>query len=1300
MPEDRNGAVITFYSYKGGTGRSMALANVAWILAANGYRVLVADWDLESPGLHRFYKPYLPAEEALGGTPGVIDLIREYEYQTTREVKRTETWYQHYAKVRQYAISLKWDLFNEGGSLDFLSAGRQNDDYAVTVSGLDWDTFFDRLQGARFFEALRADMKRNYDFTLVDSRTGLSDVADICTLHLPDVLVDCFTLSDQGIEGAARVARRVRAQRRRQPRILPVPMRVDPAEKEKADAGRALAARRFGGLPADMSDVERRRYWAEVEVPYFAFYAYEETLAVFGDAPGARISLLPSYEALASAISNGAVRHLPEVDPAVRDRERARYLRKPPDLQDEEIVLRYAPEDTPWAEWIERQLMSMDIRVADRSVQPDTESPAQRVMTRTLTIVSASYQAVDPDTLPPLQPEGAATPIAVYVSDVRPLPEFAAECTVSLANQPASAANDRLIRLVGRQPDPATPLDPDIGPRFPGTEPQVFSVPARNARFTGREDELAALRDELQTGGRAVVLHQRSASAALPVTLHGMGGVGKTQLALEYAHRFRTSYDVVWWVPSDPPQFVDTHLTNLANQLGVTPEATDADTARAVLKMLRLGDPSRRWLLIYDNAEELDRVDPFMPRSGPGHVIVTSRNSAWTEQSRPISIDVFRRGESIVHLRQRVARLTEEEAASIADVLGDLPIAVAAAGAWLAESGQPAAEYLRTVEQGGSPDEAVQRSYGLSLDRLKQQAPAAYKLLQFCSVLAPEIALDLLTNDEMAEALKPIDASVSERDMRLKPIQQMNRFALIKLDSHAKQFQIHRLLQAVVRSRMSPDELSSAKHQVHMVLARSRPRRDVDIRDTWPNYRLLWPHLEISGAVDCPDESVRQLLIDRVRFLWLGGDLEQGEELARRIVEAWQKLLAKADASERESMQRQLLHLRFNLANLVRALGRFEEARTIDEEVLKAQIELLGADHAHPLLTAGGLAADLRALGRFAEALPRAKETYETWLTVLGEDSTRTLTAASNLAVTYRALGNFREARQLDGYVLSRREEILGADDPNTLNSASCLGRDLREAGEYERSVEHLRGVLNAYVERYGPEDLGTLNAQANLAVSLRSAGRPHDAVPLLDEAYRGLSARLGPTNPDTLACRLSRAATLLVVGTVSDGVLESESVAKAYQETLGEKHPHALVCLNNLAVATRVAEEHGRALEIAEQADRFFIDALGESHPYAMAAAMNVAACLAEVELNAAYERMRHVVDLMSATLGPSHPDTLCCQANVAITANVMGARHPGNNLTKTLELLSDTIGKDHPVVTDLKEGRLIHRILDPHPW
>jgi MinD-like ATPase involved in chromosome partitioning or flagellar assembly len=283
MSETREGQVVTFYSYKGGTGRTMALANVAWILAANGKRVLVADWDLESPGLHRFFKPFLDAD-AISGTGGVIDLIRAYEWATTKGGKRDSQWLERYANVKGYAFSLGWSF--PGGTLDFLSAGLQNSDYAVSVGGLDWETFYNRLGGGQFFDAVRANMKSNYDYTLIDSRTGLSDVADICTIHLPDVLVDCFTLSDQGIEGAAQVARTVQGYPNRRIRILPVPMRVDQtAEKEKYDAGRSVAMRRFADLPAGMSQDERLRYWREVEVPHRPFYAYEETLAAFGDPP-------------------------------------------------------------------------------------------------------------------------------------------------------------------------------------------------------------------------------------------------------------------------------------------------------------------------------------------------------------------------------------------------------------------------------------------------------------------------------------------------------------------------------------------------------------------------------------------------------------------------------------------------------------------------------------------------------------------------------------------------------------------------------------------------------------------------------------------------------------------------------------------------------------------------------------------------------------------------------------------------------------------------------------------------------
>ncbi len=223
VPENHlghNGQVVTFYSFKGGTGRSMALANVAWILAANGKRVLVADWDLESPGLHRFFQPFLDA--GVSERPGIIDFIRKYEWaainsdfiaqahEGEEESKRSAQemltkLIEDHVHVQDYAVPLNW-RFPDGGRLDFLSSGKQNGDYQTALSALAWDTFYDRLYGGQFFDALRLSMKRLYDYVLIDSRTGLSDIADICTMHLPDALVDCFTLSTQGIEGAAMIA--------------------------------------------------------------------------------------------------------------------------------------------------------------------------------------------------------------------------------------------------------------------------------------------------------------------------------------------------------------------------------------------------------------------------------------------------------------------------------------------------------------------------------------------------------------------------------------------------------------------------------------------------------------------------------------------------------------------------------------------------------------------------------------------------------------------------------------------------------------------------------------------------------------------------------------------------------------------------------------------------------------------------------------------------------------------------------------------------------------------------------------
>ncbi len=337
------GRIVTFYSYKGGTGRSMALANTAWILAAGGKRVLVVDWDLESPGLHRFFRPFLDGT-VVASTSGVIDLITTYQWAAMRQEARAADWHKGYARVEPHAVSLDFEFPGEG-TLDFISAGRQNRDYSSLVSGFDWDTFYERQGGGQFFDALREDMKACYDYTLLDSRTGLSDIAEICTVQMPDVLVACFTLSNQGIEGTSSVARHIGERYGdRGIRVLPVPMRIETGEKEKCDAGRSLARRKFAGFPPELTREESDQYWGAVEIPYTPFYAFEEILAPFGDAPNRPNSMLAAFERLTGAISEGDVTSFPPLEEAVRLRYLDAFTRRHPS-QEVDVYVSYAAED-------------------------------------------------------------------------------------------------------------------------------------------------------------------------------------------------------------------------------------------------------------------------------------------------------------------------------------------------------------------------------------------------------------------------------------------------------------------------------------------------------------------------------------------------------------------------------------------------------------------------------------------------------------------------------------------------------------------------------------------------------------------------------------------------------------------------------------------------------------------------------------------------------------------------------------------------------------------------------------------
>ena len=1309
MNDAGHGEIVTFYSYKGGTGRTMALANVAWILASSGKRVLAVDWDLESPGLHKFFHPFLD-ESTISDTPGVIDIIHEYAQAASSDRPRPDGWHLQYARVLPHAVSLRWDHFPGSGGLDFLSAGRQNRDYSASVCSLDWDNFYDQLDGGPFFRAMRADMKNNYDYVLIDSRTGLSDVADICTVELPDVLVVCFTLNDQSIDGASYVARQISGRYRgNNIRILPVPMRIEDGEKEKLDIGRALARMKFDGFPAGVTPEMSARYWGSVEVPYKPFYAFEETLATFGDDPGSPNSLLASFERITDPVTAGQVKGMPPLAEDLRLRYRDIYVRRQP-MASAEVYLSYAPEERMWADWIESILTRSGFRVLPRSTVAEDEADADYVAqterefqaaSRAIMLLSGSYvhsraaRAIW-EAMSAADAAGSRRQlIPVKVGDVRLGPPFVDRPTVDLARLNADEATAALLRAFDR---PALPPrragnEPDE-PRFPGTVPPIWNVPTRNADFTGRGATLERLRDKLAGGGMTVVLAQ---------ALYGMGGVGKTQVALEYAHRFKADYDLVWWVPSERANEISQALANLAARLRLPVGDNVVEAADAALEALRR-DTAGRWLLVFDNAEDPKELEDFLP-TGSGHVMITSRNQAWSHAAEPLEVDVFTRDESVAHLMHHVPDLDLNDADRVAAALGDLPLAVEQAGAWLEQTATPAAVYVGQLETQATSILALNQpsdypvpavaTWNLSLARLQQRSPAAVRLLQLLAFFSPgPISMTLLYSDEMIEHLLPFDQTLSEKFILGKVIRDISRFALVKVDPGSNSLQIHRLVQAVIRSQMSKEEQDKACHEVHDVLVGARPRRgDTDDPENWDRYNIIWPHLVPSRAEECKDERTRQLLIDWVRYRWKHGEFEQCLSLAGRLENQWTQQFGPDHP--------QTLYLRFHVANVLWSLGRFEEARDLDTYVLERQREVLDSDHPHILMTAGGLAADLRALGEFQEALRLDQETHERFKDLFGDDNPRTLAAANNLAVSLRLVGDSVAARRMDEDTLARRQEVLGPDHPYTLFSAASLARDMREVGDFRDSVDLLRTTYAKYRAVLGDDLMDTLRTAKSLAVSLRKAGFQTEAIDLTQQTYKRYLERYGRKSPDALSCALNLACDYSALDDKHRARELVTEVRAEYQASLGENHPYTLIAANNLVTYLRGTSALAEARQLAEETLLAMRSRLGEDHPYTLSCAINLANCLGDAgELAEAEALERETIARLEQKLGTRHPDTLACQANLAVTLHRSGQQEEAEQLRgRILDEFAEVLGARHPNALLLETWERINRDLEPQP-
>jgi tetratricopeptide (TPR) repeat protein len=857
------------------------------------------------------------------------------------------------------------------------------------------------------------------------------------------------------------------------------------------------------------------------------------------------------------------------------------------------------------------------------------------------------------------------------------------------------------------------------------TRPAIWgNVPARNKNFTGRLETLARLRQGASSRITAVLPEGDQANPQPPAPVspgqdpadpqprgvQGLGGVGKTAIAIEYAHRYQADYDVVWWIPADQVASVRASLAQLAFRLKLdTPPAAGIDGAiPIVLDALRRGEPHSRWLLIFDNADQPEAIRELIP-SGPGDVLITSRNLRWQAVIDTVPMDVFTRPESIEFLAKRVPKgLSEDDADRVADSLGDLPLALEQAGAMLAETGMAVDEYLRllvervtdVMSEGTSPDypKSMTAAWALAVEALETQLPVARRLLRLCAFFGP----DAIPREVFRQGAKAASASVAEviSDPILfsRAIRELGRFALVTLDGRS--VAVHRLVQALLRDELTEAERGSYQRDVHLIMAAATPDNPDD-RTKWAGFRGLLPHViaDTTGLARSNEPAVRDLALRMMRYADQSGDYPSCIALAEGFIEQW----TKDSGPDSPSVLRAQRHL----GNAQRNMGQYAQAAKTTQETLTRARVVLGESDPTTLSLRAASGADMRARGDFQAALAIDEESRALYEDAYGAHDSRTLRLLSSLALDLGLNSQYSEAKDLYR-IASQDMNDAGSDssDADKLGAWIGLAWALRVLGEYKDALDVLQEVRDFTQDPEGlaPEHLASLRASnAYTIVCRRIIDLRPEALAISRDIYTVTTRLFGDTHPDTLAVATSLSNMLRSTSEEHhpEALVLAESIVARYSKAYGLEHPYYYGSQGNLALLKRVTGDAPGARELDEYALNGLDARLGRDHHYSLTVAMNLATDLAELGLPQKARALgEDTLPRLQALLGEDHPQALGCAANLALDRIAAGDIAAGEELQKeALERYRQTLPNDHPDAVVALEYRRLDPDFDPPP-
>jgi tetratricopeptide (TPR) repeat protein len=789
------------------------------------------------------------------------------------------------------------------------------------------------------------------------------------------------------------------------------------------------------------------------------------------------------------------------------------------------------------------------------------------------------------------------------------------------------------------------------------TRGRLIGVPPRNDFFTGREEILSSLHATLKTEGRA----------AIKQAISGLGGVGKTATAIEYAHRHREAYSRVLWTGAESESALTSGFAALAPHLGL-PFLEKADDQVAAVRTWLADNPG--WLLVLDNADAPEVVKPFLPNPLTGAVLLTSRatNFATLTIAQTVALGVMPTDEALDFLRRRTGRSTPTEseadaAAALAAELGYLPLALEQAAAYVAKNRVPFAKYLeiyrarrleilkKSPPETGDYRLTVETTWGLNFEQVEAASPAAADVLRMSAFCAPEAIPFAVVEKGATEISAALAEALAQAAIVNEVLAPLTDYSLVAMDGERETFEIHRTVQEVIKQRMDNATRRVWVEKSARATNAAFPESEFE---NWESCEQLLPHgaeiIKESIALDLHSFDVAHLSDRTGNFLEDRGQYAEAEHLFLYTQKIREQLLGikhpltaeslrntarvcrgKADYAQAERLYERALAIDeqfhgsdslsvatdlIGLADIYDKQRRYEELGPLLKRALHIRERELGPDHPATVFALGELGFEYYyRLERYADAQPLLERAVAIRKKTLGAKHPSLAYSLNILAMCYEAQNRCADAEKLYKRALAIREKAVGKEHPGLAFILDNLGSLYRSQSRYALAERLHRRALAIRERALGENCSLTVQTLNDLANVYREAGKYAKTESLYKRSIKIQESMFGLEHPKTAIGMYGLAKTYVAQNRYKAAELLYKRVLDIDEKTYGTDHPEIATDLEGLAHLYNIQCQYDSAGALYKRALVIRKRALGESHPKTE----SVAKSLAQVQKMAA---------------------------------------------------------------------------------